>query len=208
MDLETTVEITEEQDNQPQTPKRKGVVNVLEWVEEIVFAVIAIAILFTFVVRVITVRGPSMMETYHDGDRVLVTNLTNVVGQEYKQGDVVIIVNALDEPIIKRIIATEGQTVDFDPDVREVTVDGEIVDETRFGVETGITEVPEYPGQVLSFPQTVPEGCVFVMGDNRYHSTDSRFTMVGMVDSRNLLGKVVFNLFPLDNFGFVSIEEE
>lgn len=71
-------------------------------------------------------------------------------------------------------------------------------------LRTGITFVPDVPGQVLEFPQTVPEGCVFVLGDNRGHSTDSRFQSVGMVDQRNILGKVVFNIYPFSNLGFVS----
>ena len=114
----------------------------------------------------------------------------------------VIIVNALEDPIIKRVIATEGQTVDFDPELGEVLVDGEPLPGSVFGAEDGITFVPDQPGQVLEFPQTVPEGCVFVLGDHRDRSTDSRFHSVGMVDRRNILGKVVFNLYPFSILGF------
>ena len=89
---------------------RKAVRTILEWTEEIIIAVVLIAVVFTFVCRVVTVTGTSMVPNFHDGDRVLVVNdLTGV-----QQGDVVVIVNVLDEPIIKRVIATEGQTVDFD----------------------------------------------------------------------------------------------
>ena len=166
--------------------------SVMEWVETIM-------IVFTFVARVITVDGISMEPTYYNGDRVLSTTLAGAP----HQGDVVIVVNALDEPIIKRVIATEGQTVDFDQESGEVIVDGEVVPGSVYGIEDGITYVTDLPGQVLEFPQTVPKGCVFVMGDNRDNSLDSRFVEVGMVDTRNILGKVFFNLFPISKFGFV-----
>ena len=82
-------------------------------------------------------------------------------------------------------------------------VDGEVIPGSVYGIEDGITYVTDLPGQVLEFPQTVPKGCVFVMGDNRDNSLDSRFIEVGMVDTRNILGKVFFNLFPISKFGFV-----
>lgn len=173
--------------------------SVFEWTETIVMAIVLVAVLFTFVVRIITVEGGSMKPTYHHGDRVLVSGYAG----ELEQGDVVIIVNALKEPIIKRVIATEGQVVDFDPNLREVVVDGVPVMGERFGVENGITILPDVP-DLLVFPQTVPENCVFVLGDNRGNSTDSRFTEVGMVDCRNVLGKVVFNLYPLSQAGPVE----
>ena len=173
--------------------------SVMEWVETIVMAVVFVTVVFTFVARVITVDGISMEPTYYNGDRVLSTTLAGAP----HQGDVVIVVNALDEPIIKRVIATEGQTVDFDQESGEVMVDGEVVPGSVYGIEDGITYVTDLPGQVLEFPQTVPQGCVFVMRDNRDNSLDSRFVEVGMVDTRNILGKVFFNLFPISKFGFV-----
>ena len=173
--------------------------SVMEWVETIVMAVVFVTVVFTFGARVITVDGISMEPTYYNGDRVLSTTLAGAP----HQGDVVIVVNALDEPIIKRVIATEGQTVDFDQESGEVIVDGEVVPGSVYGIEDGITYVTDLPGQVLEFPQTVPKGCVFVMGDNRDNSLDSRFVEVGMVDTRNILGKVFFNLFPISKFGFV-----
>ena len=172
----------------------------LEWAETIVVAVVLVAVVFTFLGRVITVDGVSMEPTYHNGDRVLITNLAGSA----QQGDIVIVINALEEPIIKRVVATEGQTVDFDPQLGEVVVDGQAIAGSVFGIEDGITYVPELPGQVLEFPQTVPEGCVFVLGDNRGNSTDSRFQSVGMVDRRNILGKVVFNLYPFSKLGLVK----
>ena len=109
----------------------------------------------------------------------------------------VILVNVLEEPIIKRVVATEGQTVDFDEDMGELVVDGQPLAGEAYHIANGITYVPDRPGEVLEFPQTVPEGCVFVLGDNRQNSKDSRFAEVGMVDCRNILGKVVFNSLSL-----------
>lgn len=180
--------------------REKFLRSVLEWMETIVMAIVLVAVVFTFAVRIITVDGGSMQPTYYDGDRVLVSGFAG----EIDQGDVVIIVNALKEPIIKRVVATEGQTVSFDPSSQEVVVDGVPLPGEAFGIANGITTVQGLPGEVLEFPQTVPEGCVFVLGDNRGNSTDSRFAEVGMVDCRNILGKVVFNVYPFSKAGKVT----
>ena len=130
--------------------------------------------------------------------------MAHLIDSGVEQGDVVVAVNVLDEPIIKRVIATEGQTVDFDYEAGAVLVDGQPVDETQFGLENGITEEPYSSFELLEFPQTVPEGCVFVLGDNRAVSEDSRYLDVGMIDTRNILGKAVFHLLPLKSLGPVK----
>lgn len=178
------------------TPRRAAR-TVLEWTEELVIAVVLIAVIFTFIFRIITVTGTSMVPNYNDGDRVLVAGTAAGIGQ----GDVVVIVNVLDEPIIKRVIATEGQTVDFDYDTKSVLVDGKRVDETQFGLQNGSTDQPYTSFELLEFPQTVPEGCVFVLGDNRSVSEDSRYKIVGMIDKRDILGKAVFYIFPFQKIG-------
>ena len=170
---------------------------VLDWAEELVIAVVLIAVVFTFFFRIITVTGTSMVPNYNAGDRVLVTG--SALGIE--QGDVVVITNVLEEPIIKRVIATEGQTVNFDYETKAVLVDGKPVDETQFGLQNGITELPYTSFELLEFPQTVPKGCVFVLGDNRSVSEDSRYKVVGMIDRRDILGKAVFHIFPFQKIG-------
>lgn len=173
---------------------------VLDWVETIVTAFAIVTVIFTFIARVVTVDGRSMEPNYYDGDRVLVTSLAG----EAQRGDVVIIVHTLDETLIKRVVATEGQVVDFDNDMGELVVDGQVVNGDVYGTRNGITFASENAVDTMEFPQTVPEGCVFVLGDHRDDSTDSRKLSVGMVDRRNILGRVVFNLYPVSKVGPVG----
>lgn len=169
--------------------------SVFEWIEDFIIAVVFVSILFTFVISTKSVLGISMEPNYIDGDRVI--TISRHLGIE--QGDSVIIVNVLEDPIIKRVIATAGQTIDIDDESGSVIVDGEILDNSQFGVENGIT----FSGS-LELPATVPNGCVFVLGDNREASKDSRFSDVGMVDIRNVYGKVIFRIMPFDRFGTVK----
>lgn len=175
----------------------------LEWVEAIITSVVAVIILFTFVFRIVGVEGISMMPTLHGGgdgtmgDRIILTHLFYTP----QQGDIVVVTkpdtNTDNVPIIKRVIATEGQTVDINYDEGKVYVDGQELDEPY------INEPTYHQGDV-DFPVTVPEGCVFVMGDNRNHSLDSRFSSVGMVDNRYILGKAIFRILPFDRMGVVN----
>ena len=186
--------------NNPPMVPAKGVKTLYEWLEEIVIALTLVILVFTFLFRVVTVTGESMLPNFVEGQKLIVTNL----GHSVEQGTVVVITNVLNEPIIKRVIATEGQTVDIDYETGVVYVDGEAVDETQFGLENGITTRPYSTLEAMVFPQTVPEGCVFVRGDNRGVSKDSRYTEVGMVDTRHILGEAVFTLYPFDRFGVIE----
>lgn len=186
--------------NNPPMVPAKGIKTLYEWLEEIVIALTLVILVFTFLFRVVTVTGESMLPNFVEGQKLIVTNL----GHSVEQGTVVVITNVLNEPIIKRVIATEGQTVDIDYETGVVYVDGEAVDETQFGLENGITTRPYSTLEAMVFPQTVPEGCVFVLGDNRSVSKDSRYTEVGMVDTRHILGEAVFTLYPFDRFGMIE----
>lgn len=186
--------------NNPPMVPAKGLKTLYEWLEEIVIALTLVILVFTFLFRVVTVTGESMLPNFVEGQKLIVTNL----GHSVEQGTVVVITNVLNEPIIKRVIATEGQTVDIDYETGVVYVDGEAVDETQFGLENGITTRPYSTLEAMVFPQTVPEGCVFVLGDNRSVSKDSRYTEVGMVDTRHILGEAVFTLYPFDRFGVIE----
>ena len=160
-----------------------------EWVQALVCSVLVVVMLFTFVIRMIGVDGHSMVPTLQDGDRLLVLN--SMLYDDYKYGDIVVLRKSsfLSEPIVKRVIATEGQTVDIDFSTGSVYVDGVLLKEDYINELTFTEEGTE-------FPLTVPEGSIFVMGDNRNHSSDSRDSRLGTVDSRYVIGKAVVLAFP------------
>ena len=161
-----------------------------EWVQALVTVVLCAVVVFAFAARLVLVSGPSMRETLQDQDCLVVLN--PLLCGSFDAGDVVIIQRETfrdGEPIVKRIIATEGQTVDIDFDAGVVYVDGAALEEDYI-------RQPTYLEEGLEFPCTVPEGCVFVMGDNRNDSDDSRDPDLGPVDTREILGRAVFVLLP------------
>lgn len=161
-----------------------------EWVQALVCSVLAAVLLFTFAARIVGVSGGSMRSTLQNGDMLLVVN--SLLCGSYKRGDIVIAAKSsfeYGEPIVKRVIAVEGETVDIDFDAGVVYVDGEALPEPYIREATHLAEG-------ASFPQTVPEGCVFIMGDNRNDSRDSREPSLGAVDTRCLIGRAVFLLLP------------
>ena len=172
---------------------------VFDWLQSIVFAIIACVLLFMFVARVVTVDGGSMNPTLLHGDRLIVSNLS----KNYEQGDVVVFVATefMDAPLVKRIIATEGQLVEINFDKGIVKVDEQVMYEPYIAELT--VDAQDYDG-----PIEVPEGCVFVMGDNRNRSTDSRTDEIGCVDTRYILGKAYFVMFPVKSFGGIQTEFE
>ena len=153
-------------------------------------AVLAVVLVFTFGVRLVTVSGPSMRETLQDGDCLLVVNAP--LCGDFAAGDIVILRRESfrdGEPIVKRVIAAGGQTVDIDFAAGVVYVDGRALEEDY-------VRQPTWLDEGLEFPVTVPEGCVFVLGDNRNDSDDSRDPDLGPVDTREILGRAVFVLLP------------
>ena len=160
-----------------------------EWVQALVCSVLAVVVVFTFAIRLIGVDGHSMVPTLQDGDRLLVLN--SMLYHDYQYGDIVVLRkdSFLEEPIVKRVIATEGQTVDIDFTTGSVYVDGKLLKEDYIKELTFLEEGTE-------FPLTVPKGSIFVMGDNRNHSSDSRDSRLGTVDARYVIGKAVILAFP------------
>ncbi len=166
-----------------------GKLNVFEVFQAIISALVVITILFTFAFRVVNVDGTSMKPTLQNKDKVVVST----VGYEAKRGDIVVIssTDGLKDPIIKRIIAVGGDTVDINFTTGVVTVNGT---EEDYSNELTSQQFD------IAFPITVPEGTVFVLGDNRGNSLDSRSTRVGCVDERLIVGKVLFRFFPLGDW--------
>lgn len=163
--------------------------NIFEVFETVIAALVVVTVLFTFFLRMFDVDGPSMKPTLEHNDKLVVST----VGYKAKVGDVVVISKTgdLDKPIVKRIIAVGGDTVDINFTTGVVTVNG---------TEENYTDELTSQQFDIAFPITVPEGSVFVLGDNRGNSLDSRSTRVGCVDERYIVGKVLFRFFPFGDW--------
>lgn len=168
-----------------------------DWGEALVLSLSVLIIILVFFVRMIGVEGDSMYPTLQNSNRILISNISYIP----QKGDIVVLTKSsfLTDPIVKRVIATEGDTIDINYETGDVTVNGKVLDEDYINERVSLQNVGD-----MEFPQTVPEGCIFVMGDNRNRSTDSRFTSLGMVDVRYVQGKVIGRVFPLSSFGKVE----
>ena len=176
-----------------------------EWIDSAVITIMVILLAFTFLFRQVRIEGGSMLPTLQNGERVIVSDVFYT--PEY--GDIVVISSEVYDniPIIKRVIATEGQWVDIHDgkvfvgksteNMKEVGSEfvGDIVTEVSVGA-------PDIYG-VQTYPLQIPENHVFVLGDNRSVSLDSRTTVVGLIDQRQILGKALYRVFPFDNIGSI-----
>ena len=166
---------------------------------DISYILAVVTLLFVFVVRLVGVDGSSMRPTLHHGDYLVLESNFFYGPEDIETGDIVVLTVPYykDEPIVKRVIATGGQTVDIDFENHVVYVDGVALEESYLMDYTGEASWVNWDGEYgLTYPATVPEGCIFVLGDNRNNSTDSRFAPVGMVDVRCVLGKVWAIVLP------------
>ncbi len=164
--------------------------NLTLYVHDFVYLLSIVMILFLLVFRVVVVSGSSMKQTLVDGDYLLL--LSNTFYRQPQHGDVVVISKeSFDDgkPIVKRVIATEGQTVDIDFETGTVYVDGQEQVEDYINERT-------YLDEGTRFPLTVAEGCIFVLGDNRGVSRDSRDPVIGQIDTRQVLGKALYLFLP------------
>lgn len=172
---------------------------------DIIYIFVVFLLVYVLLFRVVVVTGDSMNQTLVDGDVLLLAS--NTVYRNPKQGD--IIVASKDsfrggECIVKRVIATEGQRVDIDFENRIVSVDGKPLEESYvFFAEDDLRPMIQ---EGVTFPQIVPEGCIFVMGDNRNDSQDSRSPSIGFIDKREILGKAFFLVFPGTDDGSIPAD--
>ena len=165
----------------------------LSLLHDLVYMLAVVTILFTFFFRLVAVDGSSMYPTLVDKDYLVLES--NFLYRDVKQGDIVVLkVDYFEEPIVKRVIATGGQTVDIDFDQGIVYVDGTALEEDYINEPTYKSYL-EY-GMGLDYPVTVPEDSVFVMGDNRNESADSRFAPVGCVPESQISGRALLIVLP------------
>ncbi len=169
--------------------------DIFDVVELFVICASVILALFTFLLRPTIVQGESMENTLLGGDALIVSD----VGYEPKSGDIIVAQNVslpiYPEAIVKRVIATEGQVVDIDFSTWTLTVDGVVVDEPYRKVTNDYLRTSDW-----EYPIEIPEGYVFVMGDNRNHSADSRCADIGLIPEQCVVGHVLMRIFPFSRF--------
>ena len=164
-----------------------------EWIGEAVFSLIAVALVFTFLFRIVGVNGDSMNNTLMNRDRLVLS----VLPYTPERGDIVVVGRDAQEPLVKRVIGVAGDTVEIDEEQHRVRINGVLLDEPYI-------HVPTYPEGMAGKTVEIPDGTVFVLGDNRVASLDSR--SIGLIDEGDILGKAVFRILPFDRIG--SIYEE
>lgn len=162
-----------------------------EWIDSVMGAIVVIFILFTFLFRVVGVDGTSMVPTLNNGDWVAISG----INFHPRRGDIVVVTqpNDVHEPLIKRIVAIGGDTIDINFTSHKVSINGTFIEEPYISEPTARKFDVE-------FPLTIPAGFVFVMGDNRNNSKDSRASGIGLIDERYILGNTLFRLYPLSKY--------
>lgn len=175
--------------------KSQIIEEVFDWIESIIYSILVAIFIFTFILRTATVNGESMVPTLQHADKIIVSDLFYTP----KVHDIVIVKKneALKEDIVKRVIATEGQEVNIDFELGKVYVNG--IEQ----YEPFINDITMLDEGGHIYPVVVPDGCYFVMGDNRNNSRDSRDADVGFVSKDDILGRAIFRIWPFKTFGLL-----
>ena len=177
--------------------------NILEWLESFAFAIFVVILIFTFVLRTVVVSGQSMEPNFHNNDRLIITH---VIGSPDK-GDVVVLNSyGLNKTLIKRCIGTSGDDVVIDYNKNKITVNGEEISDSYINEPMIDSAYYDTKYQISSgvYEYKVPEGKIFVLGDNRNHSSDSRDNQVSFIDTSDVLGKVILRIMPFKDFGIIK----
>lgn len=198
-DIITEETVTEVKNNKKKANKKGSkYLSIYDFVSIIMTSFIIIAVVFTFFFRLVGVEGSSMTNTLQNNDWLI-----TIQKDSYERGDIVVITepNYFNEPLIKRVIAKGGETIDIDFSTGTVYVDGVALEEPYTKEDYILPKIDD-----VTFPYTVPEGEIFCMGDNRNGSTDSRSVKIGSFDERYVLGKAVVRLLPFGNFNIYDYE--
>lgn len=193
MNLDKNTDTQTDKSTQPTKEKNSFLKELIQWLQALVISILLISLLFVFVGRPFTVNGVSMYPSFYDYDKVIALKSYSDV----ERGDVVVVRRAGDTSLIKRVIAVEGDVIDININTGDVTLNGVIIDEPYINERT-------YTNSGTTYPLTLGEGELFVMGDNRNYSSDSRNKDIGIVHQSNIYGKVVYIVFPLDRIGAVE----
>lgn len=180
--------------------------SLFEWFDSIIKALIIILVLLTFLFKVCTVVGNSMNNTLYNNERIVISNFLYTP----KENDIIVFHQTgevLNEPCVKRVIATGNKWVkiDYDNKILYVSSDNifnedDIVEESSYA----FFDSGNYRHQSGEYEIYVPEGKLFVMGDNRNNSLDSRYNSIGLIDEKTVLGKVIFRMSPSDRIGVIN----
>ena len=169
---------------------RRAVVTLFDIMGTLIVSLVVFSILFTYFFRIVGVDGASMQPTLQDGDMLVLS----VIDDDYRRGDIIVVERTFDEPLIKRVIAVGGETIRIDED-GNVFINDKLLSEDYI---QGETVLRDFPGKI-----TVPRGSLFVMGDNRTVSKDSRSDEVGFIPIDSVVGKATYCLWPMQSIGKV-----